>query len=103
MANDELIRDFFHKMKTEDQRIPIPEFPEVKTGGFNWWIPMGIAASILLGGFFLMKQEPVSEPPADLIIISLQENENQEQQLIIEEKAYLDTWESTTSSLLTDF
>ncbi|WP_297336545.1 hypothetical protein [Algoriphagus sp.] len=102
MANDELIRDFFLKMKAGDQRIPTPEFPEVKTGGFNWWIPLGIAATLLLGGFFLMN-EPVPEPPADLIIISLQENENQEQQLIIEEKAFIDTWESTTSSLLTDF
>jgi hypothetical protein len=56
-----------------------------------------------LGGFLLTQQEPVAEAPSEVIIISLQENENNEQEFTIEEKAYIDVWESSTSSLLTEF
>ncbi|WP_100628433.1 hypothetical protein [Algoriphagus formosus] len=103
MENDQLIENFFSDMKKQDQNIRIPEFPETKVRSFNWWIPSGIAATLLLGGFLLTQQEPVAEAPSEVIIISLQENENNEQEFTIEEKAYIDVWESSTSSLLTEF
>ena len=103
MENDQLIKDFFSEMKKQDQNLPIPEFPETKVRTFNWWFPMGIAASLLVGGLLWYQQEPAKEAPNEVIIISLQENENQQQTLIIEEKAYIDVWESSTSSLLTEF
>ncbi|MCR9081417.1 MAG: hypothetical protein NXH89_03295 [Cyclobacteriaceae bacterium] len=103
MENDQLLESFFSGMKKQDQTIQIPEFPETKVRSINWWIPSGIAATVLLGGFLLTRQEPVAEAPSEVIIISLQENENDEQEFIIEEKAYIDVWESSTSSLLTEF
>jgi hypothetical protein len=107
MKNDESTRDvkaFFDLMKEKDQNLTIPEFPEVvKTRSINWWIPMGIAASLLLGFLLFPKENTEPEAPVDVIIITLQSNENHEQQILIEEKTYLETWESPTSSLLAEY
>jgi hypothetical protein len=95
---------FFQEMKEKDGEIPTPYFPEVaKARTINWWIPLGIAASLLLGFFLFPKQESSPEAPVDVIIITLQQDENQEQQILIEEKTYLETWESPTSSLLAEY
>lgn len=64
---------------------------------------MGIAASLLLGIFLFPKQESSPKAPVDVIIITLQQGENQEQQILIEEKTFLETWESPTSSLLAEY
>ncbi|MCS5491379.1 hypothetical protein [Algoriphagus limi] len=100
---DDLIKGFFKDLKRQDESLSIPKFPETKVKSFPWWIPMGIAASFILGAFLLFQRPEVPEAPADVIIISLQENENHEQEILIEEKAYIDIWESSTSSLLTEF
>lgn len=103
MDNDQLLRDFFAEMKAKDQKIKTPEFPEVKARSINWWLPIGIAATLLLGGFYFLSPQESPDTSADLLIITLQENEYSQQELIIEEKDYIDVWESTTTSLLTDF
>ncbi|NVJ85052.1 MAG: hypothetical protein HWE15_02040 [Algoriphagus sp.] len=100
---DKLIKAFFEDLKEQDRNIPIPEFPEVKVKSFPYWIPMGVAASLIIGAFLIFQRPEIPEPPADVIIISLQENEDHEQEFRIEEKAYIDIWESSTSSLLTEF
>jgi hypothetical protein len=101
---EEEFRGFFQELKKKDEQLLIPTFPEMeKKGSRNWWIPVGIAASFALGFFLWPKEEKQTEPPAEVIIITLQENENQEQQILIEEKTYLDTWESQTESLLADY
>ncbi|SEF70663.1 hypothetical protein SAMN03080598_01079 [Algoriphagus boritolerans DSM 17298 = JCM 18970] len=98
------LRNFFQIMKEKDLEIPTPDFPEVaKARAVNWWIPMGIAASLLLGIFLFPKQESSPKAPVDVIIITLQQGENQEQQILIEEKTFLETWESPTSSLLAEY
>jgi hypothetical protein len=98
------LRNFFQAMKEKDHEIPVPDFPQLtKTRAINWWIPLGIAASLLLGFLFLPKEKASPEPPVDVIIITLQQDENQEQQLIIEEKTYLETWQPPTSSLLAEY
>lgn len=107
MKNDESTRDiqaFFDQMKEKDQNLIVPEFPKmVKSRSINWWIPIGIAASLMIGIFLLPKESAIAEPPAEVIIITLQQGENQEQQILIEEKTYLETWESPTSSLLAEY
>ncbi len=98
------LHTFFQAMKEKDLKIPTPDFPELaEAKTINWWIPMGIAASLLLGFFLFPKEESSSKAPVDLIIITLQQDENQEQQILIEEKTYLETWESPTSSLLAEY
>lgn len=103
MENDEMLHSFFSEMKKQDQQLEIPEFPEAKVKAINWWLPSGIAASFLVGCFWFFQLSQAPEAPAEVIIISLEQGENNGQQIIIEEKAFIDTWESTTSSLLTDF
>ncbi len=107
MKNDESTRDiqaFFDQMKEKDQNLTIPEFPElVKSRSINWWIPIGIAASLMIGFLLLPQEEMIAEPPAEVIIITLQQDENHEPQILIEEKTYLETWESPTSSLLAEY
>jgi hypothetical protein len=101
---DTELKAFFDQMKEKDQNLTIPEFPEaVKTRSINWWIPIGIAASLMLGFLLLPQEEMITEPPAEVIVITLQNDENKEQQILIEEKTYLETWESPTSSLLAEY
>jgi len=100
--NSELIR-FFENMKEKDQELDIPPFPSYKARKFNFWIPAGIAASLSLLGLIMINPEPEPEMPKEVLIISLQENENNEQEFVIEETTYLDVWESPTASLLTDY
>jgi hypothetical protein len=101
---DTELKAFFQCMKEKDGEIPTPDFPEVaRARTVNWWIPMGIAASLLLGFLLFPKQESIPKAPVDVIIITLQQGENQEQQILIEEKTYLETWESPTASLLAEY
>lgn len=98
------IQALFDQLKANDQKLSIPEFPEVvKTKSINWWIPLGIAASLVFAFFLLPKESPIPEPPVEVIIITLQQDENQEPQILIEEKTYLETWESPTASLLAEY
>ncbi len=103
MENDELINSFFEDMRAKDQNLQIPEFPELKTRRINWLIPIGIAASFLFAGFLFFEKETIPNAPAEVIIITLEEGENQQQEFKIQNSTYLDTWESSTSSLLTEF
>lgn len=103
MENDELIESFFKDMRRADQNLEVPAFPESKTRKINWLIPVGIAASLVLAGFLFFEKEPEVKAPAEVIIITLENGPNHEQQFKIQESTYLDTWESGTSSLLTEF
>lgn len=98
------LRNFFRAMKEKDLEIPTPEFPEViKQRSISWWIPLGISASLALGFFLWPSKKTISEPPAEVIVITLQQDENQEQIIVIEEKTHLETWESPTESLLAEY
>lgn len=103
MENDELIESFFKDMRKADQNLEVPAFPESKTRKINWLIPVGIAASLVLAGFLFFEKEPEVKVPAEVIIITLENGPNHEQQFKIQESTYLETWESNTSSLLTEF
>lgn len=101
---DPELSNFFQSLKEKDQDIPTPEFPEVaKQRSISWWIPLGIAASLALGFFLWPSEDTAPEPPVEVIIITLQKDENQEQQIVIEEKTHLETWESPTESLLAEY
>jgi hypothetical protein len=103
MENDEQVERFFDEMKKQDYRLEIPAFPEVKTQKFGFWIPAGIAASMGFAFLFMQEPAPVERPIAEVVIITLQEDENQNQHFTIEETTFLDTWESPTASLLTEY
>lgn len=104
--SDQELQGFFDALKAEDRNLSIPEFPSVpKQKSISWWIPMGIAAS-LVAGFFLFGEKESDQTPApigEVIIITLEEGPNQELQFNIEETTEMDIWESPTASLLTEF
>ena len=103
MENNEQLERFFDQMKKQDEQLEIPDFPEVKTRRFALWIPAGIAASMLFAFFFIHEPDPLESAPAEVVIITLQEDENQIQHFTIEESTFLETWESPTASLLTEY
>jgi len=103
MENNEQLERFFDQIKKQDQHKEIPAFPAVKTRKFGFWIPAGIAASMGLALLFLQEPATVESAPAEVVIITLQEDENQNQHFTIEETTFLETWESPTSSLLTEY
>lgn len=103
MENNEQLNRFFEDMKAKDSGLAVPPFPTQKPKKLNPWIPIGIAASLTLIGIAVWFEEPVPDPPAEVIIITLQQGENQQQEITIEESTYLETWESPTSSLLTEY
>lgn len=104
MENDEQLKRFFDQMKKQDEQLDIPAFPEVKTRKFNLWIPAGIAASMLFALLFIPKPTAsIDKPTPEVVIITLQEDENQNQYFTIEESTFLDTWESPTASLLSEY
>ncbi len=102
--HDKELQTFFHQMKEKNGKIQVPDFPELtKKSSLNWWIPMGIAASLALGFWFVSEKEPESGLQHDVIIITLEEDANNEMQFKIESTTELESWESSTSSLLTEF
>lgn len=103
MENNEQLERFFDQMKKQDEHIAIPAFPEVKTRKFGFWIPAGIAASMAFAFLFIQEPEPTEPVSPEVVIITLQEDENQNQHFTIEETTFLETWESPTSSLLSEY
>ncbi len=103
MGNNEQLDRFFDQMKKQDEHLEIPAFPEVKTRKLGFWIPAGIAASMIFAFLFIQKPTPVERPAPEVVIITLHEDENHNQHFTIEESTFLDTWESPTASLLTEY
>jgi hypothetical protein len=101
--NDSNLKSYFQELRKQDEQMNIPPFPEVKKKSHRlWWIPVGIAATLLLGVFFLQQEKP-AEPAPEVLIITLEEGPDQELQFHIQETNEMDIWESPTASLLTDY
>lgn len=107
MKNDESTKDiqaFFDQMKEKDQNLTIPDFPEVvKTRSLNWWIPLGIAASLLLGFFLLEEKDSALPPIGEVVVITLEKGPDQKMHFNIDHTNEMDIWESPTASLLTEY
>lgn len=106
MEKDQDIQQFFDELKVKDQQLEIPEFqglPKPKGNMTPLWLTIGIAASLLLFAPLIWPEEDEVMTPTDVVIITLEENEQHEQQFTIQQTTYLDTWESPTSSLLTEY
>ena len=104
--DDQNIRGFFNAMIEKDLEIQEPDFPEFKKPKtINWWIPAGIAASLIVGFLLLDEKEPPapSTPIGEVVIITLEEGPDQELQFNIEHTTEMDIWESPTASLLTEY
>jgi hypothetical protein len=90
-------------MKKQDLKVTIPQFSGKKKSGYWKLIPIGIAASLTIAAWFYMGDDPIATLDHDVIIITLEEGQNKELQFKIESTTELESWESPTSSLLTEF
>jgi flagellar biosynthesis/type III secretory pathway M-ring protein FliF/YscJ len=102
--HDKEIESFFAQMREKDREIQIPDFPKAKRQrSIYWWIPLGIAASLVTAAWFFARDKAVQPLEQDVIIITLEEKQNNELQFKIERTSELESWESPTSSLLNEF
>ena len=100
---DKELEQFFLEMKEKDQQMPIPPFIQSKKRSIWKFIPYGIAASVLFALWFFTGKQEDFKLEQDVIIITLEEGQNNELQFRIETTTELESWESPTSSLLTEF
>ena len=101
---DEIIDLFFREMKAQDSQRTLPEFVTApQKNKLLKLLPLGIAASLLLFLWLQPNYESDITLESDQVIITLEVDQNNEQQFNIEFTHSLETWESTTSSLLTEF
>ena len=104
IQEEDNLKAFFEELKKQDQKLIIPEFPVLESKKrIHWWIPVGIAASLALGAFFISSEKKQVQPSPEVLIITLEEGPNQELQFHIQETTEMDIWESPTASLLTEF
>lgn len=101
---DPVLEDFFAAYKREDRHLSIPVFPErrkkIKKKAFA---VLGIAASLFLALFYFERGEEKISLDRDVVVISLEKNENQDPTIVVRSTTSMDIWESPTSSLLTEF
>ncbi len=106
MEKDPELQLFFDELKVKDQLLEIPEFegkPKPKSNMTPVWLSLGIAASLFLFAPMIWPEPVVVDAPTEVLIISLEETEDNQQLFTIEETTYMDTWESPTSALLTSY
>jgi len=100
---DQNLQHFFREMKVKDSAIAVPQFPKISKPKSWSLIPIGIAASLAVAAWFYLGNEQTRALDHDVIIITLEEGLNKELQFKIERTTELESWESPTSSLLTEF
>lgn len=100
---DQELKEFFDEMRKKDSKMEIPDFPKFKQSKTWKLIPIGIAASLALIAWFYMANEPNQNLDQEVIIITLEEGKNNELQFRIKTTTEFESWESSTSSLLTEF
>jgi hypothetical protein len=102
-SEDQNLQHFFSEMKAKDSTMVVPQFPKIRKSKSWSLIPIGIAASLALLAWFYRGDEPIQTLDYDVIIITLEEGKDNELQFKIESTTELESWESPTSSLLTEF
>ncbi|WP_375583988.1 hypothetical protein [Cyclobacterium xiamenense] len=101
---DAVLEDFFASYKRQEQQLPIPEFPEPRKGIKKSKLAiLGIAASILIGFFYIENSREEITLVQDVLVISLEKNEEQDPIIVVTTTTSMDIWESPTASLLTEF
>ena len=101
--DDQIIKEFFHRMKEEDEKLSIPKIPISPPIRFRRWISLGIAASflaLLTISFVYWKKQKVED--YTFVIILSEQSETTSKSLVVQEPL-MELWESPTQSLIDDF
>jgi hypothetical protein len=100
------IEVFFVKMHKEDAQISIPSLetilPQKKVFSIKKFLPIGIAASLLLSAGILFQDRDKASTPEQEVIISL-EIPNLSSEILLSAEPSMDDWESSSAFLLNDF
>lgn len=102
-SEDQGLQNFFNELRAKDSVRVAPQFPKIRKSKSLMLIPVGIAASLALLAWFFSGDKAIQTLDHDVIIITLEEGQNKELQFKIESTTELESWDSPTSSLLTDF
>lgn len=103
-AKDPVLDKFFSAYKRHDRHLPVPDYPEPRKKIKKRTLAfLGIAASLIIGLFYLEKGKEEISLDRDVLIISLEKNGNQDPTIIVTTTTSMDMWKSPTSSLLTEF
>ncbi|WP_158856358.1 hypothetical protein [Lunatibacter salilacus] len=102
-STDQDLVNFFSEMRAEDSAIVVPPFPKIKKSKSWSLIPLGVAATLALLAWFFIEDKAIQTLDHDVIIITLEAGQNNELKFKIESTTEMESWESPTSSLLTDF
>ncbi|SHM52455.1 hypothetical protein SAMN04488057_10217 [Cyclobacterium lianum] len=103
-SRDPVLEEFFAAYRRQDRHLSIPVFPKSpKNIRKRTLAVLGIAASISIALFYFPKAEEDISLDRNLLIISLEKNEEQDPTIVVTTTTSMDIWESPTESLLTEF
>ncbi|MEP0264769.1 hypothetical protein [Dokdonia sp.] len=104
-TEDDDIKAFFADMRKEDTQHTIPKFedllPKKRTSKIRYIIPIGIAASLIVGFGVWTDTTETRTIPDDTLFISLEEETGTE--TLLSDDLSVFSWESPTASLINDF
>ncbi|WP_299675725.1 hypothetical protein [uncultured Dokdonia sp.] len=104
-TEDQNIKSFFDDMRKKDTKHTIPDFeelfPEKKASKLRYLLPIGIAASLLVG-FGVWTKTPKTIGEGEELVITL-ENQEFTTDVLLSEDFPVFSWESSTTSLINDF
>ncbi len=103
---EEDLKKFFMAMRKEEVQHAIPEFeslfPKKKPSKIRYVVPLGIAATVLIGlGLWTERPQPI-DPIEETLYITIGEEERPTDILLPQEDPMM-TWESSTAILINDF
>lgn len=101
--DDQIIKKFFHKMKEQDEHISIPLAPDYNRFRKKRWIPLSIAASLLVLftiGFIYQESQKAEDYTVEITLTVQTANTTQS---LTSHESLFESWESPTQSLIDDF
>ncbi|MFC4635333.1 hypothetical protein ACFO3O_15595 [Dokdonia ponticola] len=107
--DDHNIKSFFAEMRKKEKQLAIPEFdamlPQKKSSPMRYIIPIGIAASLIIGFGIWTTTQKTSTPEETLVITIESEETNAETptESLLTDTMSVFSWQSETDALINDF
>lgn len=103
--DDHDIKSFFAAMRKKDKQLAIPEFdamlPKKKPSIVRYIIPVGIAASLMIG-FGIWTTTQKTKIQEETVVITIVNEETSTESLLTDTMSVF-SWQSETDALINDF